>query len=316
MRAAERSESFSSRQTMTMCCSSADYSQIELRLIAELSQDQGDDRGIPWWGGYPFGNRRALVRHRSGSGGRTGAPMKTVNFGIIYGVSAFGLSQQTDLSRSQAADLIRPHFETYRHQGLWTDPRCAWRGSKASWKPSTVGVAILKDINSRNGTVRGHAERNSVNAPIQGTAADVIKKAMICIQAELKKRELKTRMLLQVHDELLRLPKERTGGSSAAGQRAHGIGGGNTHSLIGRDRIRSQLAGGPLKKAYRCNWKEAEWWICSETIHSWYKPLLRSSGSRIAHFPSDWIASNTMVRPDISVRWTAGVRPIDSLDSK
>ena len=183
---------------------SADYSQIELRLIAELSQDQAMTEAF--LGGADIHSATAarlfgIDQDQVDRTQRTHA--KTVNFGIIYGVSAFGLSQQTDLSRSEAADLIRLYFETYPGIKAYMDGQVRLAREQGFVETLYGRRRYLKDINSRNGTVRGHAERNSVNAPIQGTAADVIKKAMIRIQAELKKRELKTRMLLQVHDELV-----------------------------------------------------------------------------------------------------------------
>ena len=128
---------------------------------------------------------------------------KTVNFGIIYGVSAFGLSQQTNLSRSEAADMINQYFITYPGIKKYMDNQVAFAREHGYVKTLFGRRRILRDILSKNQTVRGHAERNAVNAPIQGTAADVIKKAMIAIDAKLRKENYRSKMLLQVHDELV-----------------------------------------------------------------------------------------------------------------
>ncbi|HAD97146.1 MAG TPA: DNA polymerase I, partial [Cryomorphaceae bacterium] len=128
---------------------------------------------------------------------------KTVNFGIIYGVSAFGLSQQTTLSRSEAAEIIKSYFQTYPgiHEYIETQKEFA---RKHGYVETMMGrKRYLKDINSRNAVVRGHAERNAVNAPIQGSAADIIKIAMIRIHDELKAQGFESKMVLQVHDELV-----------------------------------------------------------------------------------------------------------------
>ncbi len=128
---------------------------------------------------------------------------KTVNFGIIYGVSAFGLSQQTSLSRSEAGEIINSYFQTYPGIREYIEKQKEF-ARKHGYVITLKGRRrYLRDINSRNAVVRGHAERNSVNAPIQGTAADVIKLAMIKIQEELKKGGFETKMVLQVHDELV-----------------------------------------------------------------------------------------------------------------
>lgn len=183
---------------------SADYSQIELRLIAELSGDEaminafleGEDIHTATAArlfGIPIEDVDRTQRSHA----------KTVNFGIIYGVSAFGLSQQTSLSRSEAADMIKLYFDTYPGIKKYMDAQMELARKQGYVETMFGRRRYLRDILSANQTVRGHAERNAVNAPIQGTAADVIKKAMILIHHELKKRQLKTRMLLQVHDELV-----------------------------------------------------------------------------------------------------------------
>lgn len=180
----------------------ADYSQIELRLIAELSGDKTMKDA--------FINNEDI--HRSTAARVFGIDpdevtreqrnnAKTVNFGIIYGVSAFGLSQQTTLSRQEAGEIIKSYFQTYPGIHDYIESQKEFARMHGYVTTMLGRKRFLKDINSRNAVVRGHAERNAVNAPIQGTAADVIKLAMINIYKELKPFECK--MVLQVHDELV-----------------------------------------------------------------------------------------------------------------
>ncbi len=182
----------------------ADYSQIELRLIAELSGDEfmmdafikGEDIHAAT-AAKVFGvDLKDVTREMRGNA-------KTVNFGIIYGVSAFGLSQQTDLSRSEAGEIIKSYFQTYPGIRDYIEKQKEFAREHGYVSTMKGRKRYLKDINSRNAVVRGHAERNAVNAPIQGTAADVIKLAMIRIDHELKKGGFETKMVLQVHDELV-----------------------------------------------------------------------------------------------------------------
>ena len=182
----------------------ADYSQIELRLIAELSGDKNmmdaftNNEDIHTaTAAKVFGvNLDEVTREQ-----RSNA--KTVNFGIIYGVSAFGLSQQTTLSRGEASDIIKSYFQTYPGIRDYIESQKEF-ARKHGYVETLLGRRrYLKDINSRNAVVRGHAERNAVNAPIQGTAADVIKLAMIKIYDELRANSFDTKMVLQVHDELV-----------------------------------------------------------------------------------------------------------------
>jgi DNA polymerase-1 len=126
-----------------------------------------------------------------------------VNFGIIYGVSAFGLSNQTDLSRSEAKDLIDTYYETYPKLRNYISKQIDFARDHGYVQTVLGRRRYLKDINSRNAVVRGAAERNAVNAPIQGSAADIIKVAMINIHNKLEVGNFKTKMLLQVHDELV-----------------------------------------------------------------------------------------------------------------
>ena len=128
---------------------------------------------------------------------------KTANFGIIYGISAFGLSERLDIPRAEAKMLIEGYFATYPRVKEYIDEAIA--GAKERGYVTTVmgRKRFLSDINSRNATVRSYAERNAVNAPLQGSAADIIKKAMIDIYREIGERGLRSRMIMQVHDELI-----------------------------------------------------------------------------------------------------------------
>ena len=128
---------------------------------------------------------------------------KTVNFGIIYGVSAFGLSNQTDLSRAEAKALIDTYYATYPKLRAYIADQIDFARDNGYVKTISDRRRYLKDINSRNAVVRGASERNAVNAPIQGSAADIIKIAMINIYKNLNKGDFKSKMLLQVHDELV-----------------------------------------------------------------------------------------------------------------
>lgn len=182
----------------------ADYSQIELRIIAALSEEETMITA--------FKNGEDI--HASTASKVFGVPLKevtreqrsnakTVNFGIIYGVSAFGLSNQTDLSRSEAKDLIDTYYETYPKLRRYIGEQVDFARENGYVQTVLGRRRYLKDINSRNAVVRGAAERNAVNAPIQGSAADIIKLAMINIHNKLKEGDYKTKMLLQVHDELV-----------------------------------------------------------------------------------------------------------------
>ena len=128
---------------------------------------------------------------------------KSVNFGIIYGISAFGLSQNIGVSRTEAKEIIDNYFEQFPKVKEYMD----WSIEQAREKEYVETIMgrrrYLKDINARNGMIRAMAERNAINAPIQGSAADIIKIAMINVQQEMEQREMKSKMLLQVHDELV-----------------------------------------------------------------------------------------------------------------
>lgn len=182
----------------------ADYSQIELRIIAALS---GEENMIK-----AFQNGEDI--HRSTASKVFNVPLeevtkeqrsnaKTVNFGIIYGVSAFGLSNQTDLSRSESAELIEAYYKTYPKLRQYIQNQIDFAREEGYVQTVLGRRRYLKDINSANAMVRGGAERNAVNAPIQGSAADIIKIAMINIHKRLEKENWQSKMLLQVHDELV-----------------------------------------------------------------------------------------------------------------
>lgn len=183
---------------------SADYSQIELRVIAALS---GEPNMI-----QSFANGEDI--HRSTAAKVFNVALgdvtkeqrshaKTVNFGIIYGVSAFGLSNQTNLSRSESAELIGAYYQSYPRLKAYIAEQIEKARELGYVQTISGRRRYLRDINSQNAVVRGAAERNAVNAPIQGSAADIIKIAMINIHKRLKDENFKSKMLLQVHDELV-----------------------------------------------------------------------------------------------------------------
>jgi len=183
---------------------SADYSQIELRIIAALC---GEENMIK-----AFQNKEDI--HKSTAAKVFNVPLeevtkeqrshaKTVNFGIIYGVSAFGLSNQTNLSRKESADLIEAYYKTYPRLKSFIQEQVDFARENGYVETISGRRRYLKDINSANAIVRGGAERNAVNAPIQGSAADIIKIAMINIHKKLTDENWQSKMLLQVHDELV-----------------------------------------------------------------------------------------------------------------
>ncbi len=183
---------------------SADYSQIELRIIAALSHEkamlEAFKAGVDvhtTTAAKVFGVFPELVTPEM----RRKAKM--VNFGIIYGISAFGLSQRLAIPRKEAADIIDQYFKQFPGIRRYMDETIEFARTHGYVQTVTGRRRYLRDIRSANNTIRGAAERNAINAPIQGTAADMIKLAMINVQGELNRRSLKTRMLLQVHDELV-----------------------------------------------------------------------------------------------------------------
>lgn len=182
----------------------ADYSQIELRIIAALSEEttmieafkNGEDIHASTASKVFNVPLEEVTREQ-----RSNA--KTVNFGIIYGVSAFGLSNQTDLSRTEAKELIETYYKTYPKLRNYMGEQIDFARDNGYVQTVLGRRRYLKDINGSNAIVRGAAERNAVNAPIQGSAADIIKIAMINIHKKLTVGNYKTKMLLQVHDELV-----------------------------------------------------------------------------------------------------------------
>jgi len=182
----------------------ADYSQIELRIIAALSDEENMIKA--------FKNGEDI--HASTAAKVFNVPIdevtreqrsnaKTVNFGIIYGVSAFGLSNQTDLSRSEAKELIETYYKTYPKLRSYMSEQVDFARDNGYVQTVLGRRRYLNNINSQNAIVRGASERNAVNAPIQGSAADIIKIAMIHIFKKLSAENYKSKMLLQVHDELV-----------------------------------------------------------------------------------------------------------------
>jgi DNA polymerase-1 len=183
---------------------SADYSQIELRLLAHFSQDRllvdayQNDRDIhQLTASEVFGVPPMMIdaEHRRRA--------KAVNFGIVYGISPFGLSQQLGIDTKESKRYIDNYFERYSGVREWIDRTLDQ--ARRDEKVSTLFGRIrpIPDIHSRNPNLRGFAERTATNTPLQGTAADLIKLAMIRIHQDLTERKLKSRMLLQVHDELV-----------------------------------------------------------------------------------------------------------------
>lgn len=182
----------------------ADYSQIELRIIASLSEEENMMNA--------FKNKEDI--HSSTASAVFNVPInkvtkeqrsnaKVVNFGIIYGVSAFGLSNQTNLNRKESKELIEKYFEKYPKLKHYMNNQISFARDNGYVETILGRRRYLKDINSQNSIVRGAAERNAINAPIQGSAADIIKIAMINIQNKLNNDNYKSKMLLQVHDELV-----------------------------------------------------------------------------------------------------------------
>lgn len=182
---------------------SADYSQIELRIMAHLSGDtnmleafnSGNDIHTATAAKIykvPLSEVTSDMRRKA----------KTANFGIIYGISTFGLAERLNIPRSEAKELIEGYFATYPDVKRYMDDAIQ-RAKEAGYVETIFGrKRFLADINSQNSIVRGYAERNAINAPIQGSAADIIKIAMVRIQTRLEKEQLSTTMTMQVHDEL------------------------------------------------------------------------------------------------------------------
>lgn len=183
---------------------SADYSQIELRVMAALSGDAGMKAAFA--SGADIHSETAVRVYgvpRDQVTPEMRGRCKMVNFGIIYGISAFGLSQRLGVPRKQAAELIEAYFAQYPGVKAYMDRTIAFAREHGFVCTQLGRRRFLRDILSRNGASRQAAERNAINTPVQGTAADLIKLAMVRIHRELRERNLRTRMVLQVHDELL-----------------------------------------------------------------------------------------------------------------
>ncbi len=183
---------------------SADYSQVELRIMAHFSQDEHllsafrDDEDIHSATAakiynVPIADVTSDMRRKA----------KTANFGIIYGITAFGLAERLDIPRKEAKDLIDDYFANFPGVKNFMDKSIADARQNGVVRTIAGRIRELPDINSRNATVRNIAERNAINAPIQGTAADIIKIAMIKVHNELCRRNLNAKLILQVHDELV-----------------------------------------------------------------------------------------------------------------
>ena len=183
---------------------SADYSQIELRIIAELSKDEGMIEAFQSGQDIHAATASKVYNvplEEVTSDMRRNAKM--VNFGIIYGISAFGLSERLNIPRKEAAAIIENYFAKYPGIKTYMDESIEIAREKGYVETIMGRRRYLRDINSSNHTVRGYAERNAINSPIQGSAADMLKIAMINIQSDFKAKSIKSKKLLQVHDELV-----------------------------------------------------------------------------------------------------------------
>ena len=182
---------------------SADYSQVELRLMAHLSQDKelihAFNHGIDVHTATASKIYHVTLEEVTPEMRRRA---KTANFGIIYGISAWGLAERLHISRKEGKELIDGYFDLYPGVKKYMEESVE-KARKKEFVETIMGRRrYLRDINSRNAVVRGMAERNAINAPIQGSAADIIKMAMICIQKRIQEEGLMSRMIIQVHDEL------------------------------------------------------------------------------------------------------------------
>lgn len=182
----------------------ADYSQIELRLVAEISGDKNmKDAFIQGLDIHTATASKVYGVDLDSVTSEMRRNAKAVNFGIIYGQSAFGLSQNLGIPRREAAEIIEQYFIQYPGIKQYMNDTIAFARENGYVETLLKRRRYLRDINSQNATVRGFAERNGINAPIQGSAADMIKLAMIQIQKDISEKELKGRMTMQVHDELV-----------------------------------------------------------------------------------------------------------------
>ena len=182
----------------------ADYSQVELRLMAAMSEDPAMIRAFQ--NGEDIHASTAAKIYKVPPESVTDdmrRNAKTVNFGIIYGISAYGLSQRLNIPRAEASEVIDSYFNEYPQVKAYMDSQVAYARRHGHVKTLFGRQRTLRDINSSNATQRGFTERNAINSPIQGTAADLIKKAMVDIHQALKQGGFQSKMTMQVHDELI-----------------------------------------------------------------------------------------------------------------
>jgi DNA polymerase-1 len=183
---------------------SADYSQIELRIMASFSADKemikafNEGKDI-----HAITASKIFKMPLEKVDADTRRMAKSANFGMIYGISAFGLSQNLNIPRKEAANIIESYFKEFKAVKSYMDGVIADAKQKEYVETILGRRRYLRDINSRNAATRGYAERNAINAPIQGSAADMIKIAMVKIQQWMNKHSLKSKMIMQVHDELV-----------------------------------------------------------------------------------------------------------------
>lgn len=182
---------------------SADYSQIELRIMAHLSQDPHMIEAFRENQDIHAATAAKIYKEKLEDVTREQrSKAKTANFGIIYGISVFGLAERLNIDRKEAKELIDGYFENYPHVKEYMDKSILEAREKGYIETIFRRRRYLPDINSRNAVVRGYAERNAINAPIQGSAADIIKVAMVRIYLRFREEGIRSKMILQVHDEL------------------------------------------------------------------------------------------------------------------
>ena len=182
----------------------ADYSQVELRIIAALSEDQGMIEAFKAGADIHAATAAKVFGVNIDEVSRDmRARAKAVNFGIIYGQGAFGLAQNLEISRKEAKGIIDSYFEQFQALKDYQQKTIQFARDNGYVETVMGRRRYLKDINAANAVVKNFAERNAINAPIQGSAADIIKKAMIDIHREMKSRDMKSKMVMQVHDELV-----------------------------------------------------------------------------------------------------------------
>ena len=186
------------------CLLSADYSQIELRIMASMSGDPAMQSAFETGGDIHAATAAHVYKvDIENVTKEMRRKAKTVNFGVMYGISAFGLSQRLGIPRKEAAEIIEHYFESFPSIKDYMEETLESARSKGYVETLTGRRRYLPDVQSANGTIRSMAERNAINAPIQGSAADIIKLAMIDVDALLTDTGLDAKMIMQVHDELV-----------------------------------------------------------------------------------------------------------------